>query len=173
MKSINLTAYKTEYGIWAFDHEHQNTKNEALCNGTELVLDDYYKILSKKDPNPMDKMDIFVCTEDFKDSDTVLDFKRSENGGSVYLDMVLFLEVWLCPWIQSYFEEVPTRLYVKMNPVNIALENIQRNYAHPYKKFKSQKTIDEEKSTEEYMTMCENWEPTDKELEDWLNGVRL
>ena len=48
--NLKITAYKTEYGIWAFDHEHQNTVAEALCNGTELVLDEYFRIGMNRNP---------------------------------------------------------------------------------------------------------------------------
>lgn len=50
---LKVIAYKTETGIWAFDHEHQNTVAEALCNGTETVIDWYYEMLNETKPlNP-------------------------------------------------------------------------------------------------------------------------
>jgi hypothetical protein len=122
---------------WVFDHEHQNTIDEPLCNGTDKVIDEYYELFSKKKPKVADQIKITASTEDFENSDTVLDFQRSADGGSVYLDMVLFEDVWLCPWLQSYFGEVPINLYVRLEPVNIALENFRKNYAHPYKKFEN------------------------------------
>ena len=33
-----ITARKTEM-CWVFDHEHQNTVDEPLCNGTETAID--------------------------------------------------------------------------------------------------------------------------------------
>ena len=132
--NIEFIARRTpEY--WVFDHEHENTIDEALCNGTDAVMDEYYKIFTKKDANVGDLMRIVASTEDFEGATTVLEFAKSDCGGSVYLDMVLFEEVWLCPWLQSYFGEVPKYLFVKVDPVNVALENFQKNYAHPFKKF--------------------------------------
>ena len=39
-----LTTYKLSDGLWAFDHDHQNTVEELLCNGTEKVIDEYFKM---------------------------------------------------------------------------------------------------------------------------------
>lgn len=116
--NINFIARKTEYGIWEFDHEHQNTVAEALCNGTELVLDEYFRIGMKRDPKPQDQIEVYVSTEYFKDSDTVLTFQSTNDQGTTYLDMFLSKVVWLCPWLQSYFGYKPSELYVKLKPVN-------------------------------------------------------
>lgn len=157
---IELIARRTP-DYWVFDHEHQNTLNEPLCNGTEGVIDEYYELFSGKKPKVDDKIKITASIEDFEESDTVLDFQESDGVGSVYLDMVLFEKVWLCPWLQSYFGEVPTNLYVKLDPVNIALENIQKNYAHPYRKFQNQKTED----------LLSDF--TDEELTEFVNASYL
>ena len=143
MKSINLIAYKTESGIWAFDHEHQNTKNEALCNGTELVLDWYYKMLSKTDPKPMDKMDIVASTEKFGDMITTLYQQSTTDSGTTYKDSLLGKDVWLCPWLQSYFGIKPDKLYVGFE------------------------LAAEENHDEDYRWLSEF---TDAELEDWINS---
>ena len=55
-----------------------------------------------------DQMLIQVDTEDFDDSDTVLSFQSTNDQGTTYLDMVLFENVWLCPWLQSYFGYKPS-----------------------------------------------------------------
>jgi hypothetical protein len=122
---------------WVFDHEHQNTIDEPLCNGTEKAIDHYFEIYAHRFPKTGDQIKITAATEDFEETDTVLDLQKTDSTGSVYLDMVLFEEVWLCPWLKSYFGEAPINLYVRLEPVNIALENFRKNYAHPYKKFKN------------------------------------
>jgi hypothetical protein len=132
--NLSIIAYKN-YNCWIFDHKHQNTVNEPLCNGTELVLDEYFRIGMNRDPKPNDKMEVFVSTEDFEGSDTVLSFQSTNDLGTTYLDMVLFEEVWLCPWLQSYFGYKPSELYVKLIPVNPGLKNINKNYAHPFHKY--------------------------------------
>jgi hypothetical protein len=133
--NITFTTQKTNSGIWTFDHEHQDTVAEALCNGTELVLDEYFRIGMNRDPKPNDQMYVVVNTEDFDDSDTVLSFQSTNDEGTTYLDMVLFEEVWLCPWLQSYFGYKPSELYVKLTPINPGLKNIQTNYANPFHKY--------------------------------------
>ena len=45
--NIYFISQRTESGIWVFDHEHMNTVAEPLCNGTELVLDEYFRINMK------------------------------------------------------------------------------------------------------------------------------
>lgn len=166
---IEITAYKTKSGVWAFDHEHQNTVAEPLCNGTELVLDEYFRIEMKRDAKPNDQMKIIADTEDFTDSDTVLSFQSTNESGTVYLDMVLFEEVWLCPWLQSYFGHKPSELYVKLSPVNPGLKNIQTNYANPLHNYLKKDKNEVDEMLEEF---------TDKELTDFFdnsytNGGRL
>jgi hypothetical protein len=154
--NIYFIAQRTESGIWVFDHKHMNTVAEPLCNGTELVLDEYFRIDMKRDPKPNDQMHVLVSTEDFEDSDTVLSFQSTNDGGTVYLDMVLFEEVWLCPWLQSYFGYKPSELYVKLEPINPGLKNIQTNYTNPFAKYlkKDQDQLDKmiEGITEEEIT---------------------
>ena len=59
-----MIAYKTEFGDWAFDHEHENTIEEPLCNGTELVLDEYFRIDMNRNPKINDQIQIIVDTEE-------------------------------------------------------------------------------------------------------------
>lgn len=132
--NLSIIAHKN-YNCWVFDHKHQNTVNEPLCNGTELVLDEYFRIGMNRDPKPNDKMEVFVSTEDFEGSDTVLSFQSTNDSGTIYLDMVLFEEVWLCPWLQSYFGYKPSELYVKLTPVNPGLKNFNKNYTNPFNKY--------------------------------------
>ena len=132
--NLSIIPHKN-YNCWVFDHKHQNTVNEPLCNGTELVLDEYFRIGMNRDPKPNDKMEVFVSTEDFKGSDTVLSFQSTNDSGTIYLDMVLFEEVWLCPWLQFYFGYKPSELYVKLTPVNPGLKNFNKNYANPFNKY--------------------------------------
>ena len=167
--SLQIIAYKTESGHWEFDHDHLNTVGEPLCNGTELVMDDYFEIDMKRKSVSGDQMHIIVDTEDFEDSDTVLSFQSTNDSGTVYLDMVLFEEVWLCPWLQSYFGYKPSELYVKLTPVNPGMKNIQTNYANPLCNYLKKDKNEVDEMLEEF---------TDKELTDFFdnsytNGGRL
>lgn len=139
MIDIHFTAYKLDSGEWAFDHEHQNTVAELLCNGTELVMNEYFQIGMKRKPVVGDQMEVLASLEDFKDSDTVLSFQSTNDEGTTYLDMILFENVWLCPWLESYFGHKPSELYVKFNPVNPGLKNFNKNYANPFTKYLKRK----------------------------------
>lgn len=110
---LKLTAYKTNHEIWAFDHEHQNTEYEALCNGTELVLDWYFEVLNYKKPISGDRLEIQLATENeliYPISE--LNLIQTCDTGSVYVDKFSGKEVWLCPWLQGYFGHVPEHIQV-------------------------------------------------------------
>lgn len=149
--NITFIAKKSNTGMWVFDHDHKNTINEPLCNGTELVLDEYFKIDIKREPKEGDLMHILASTEDFEESDTVLELQSTTvDNGSVYLDMVLFEKVWLCPWLQSYFGHVPSELYVQLIPVNPGLSNFNKNYANPFLKYLKKNGDESDKLLKEF-----------------------
>lgn len=134
---LNLTAIKKD-SIWVFDHEHQNTVEEPLCNGTELVLNEYFEIDMSRSSKEGDRLDIIVSTESFDQYDTELQLQKTNDEGSVYLDTELYEEVWLCPWLQSYFGSVPEKLYVKIDAVNPGLEQYRktmRTGVNPFSKY--------------------------------------
>jgi hypothetical protein len=105
--------YKTAQGIWEFDHDHNNTVGEGLLNGTEDVIDVYYQNLTGKAPIPGNQMQFTLDTEPFSEATTFLTLQRTDQNGSVYTDRQTEMEVWLCPWLQGYFGEVPHTIYIK------------------------------------------------------------
>lgn len=110
---LSITAYKTENQIWAFDHEHMGTVAEALCGGTEDVLDWYFELFNDRKPNPNDKLDIQLSTENiFESTTTRIDLISTNTSGSDYVDHFSGKNLWLCPWLQGYFGVVPETLYV-------------------------------------------------------------
>ena len=134
---LNLTAIKTD-SIWVFDHEHQNTVEEPLCNGTELVLNEYFEIDMSRSAKEGDQLRISVNTDPFDQYDTELQLQKTDDAGSVYLDTELYEEVWLCPWLQSYFGNVPEKLYVKIDAVNPGLEQYKKTMrigVNPFSKY--------------------------------------
>jgi hypothetical protein len=114
---IEFIARKTP-SFWVFDHEHQNTINEPLCNGTDDVLDQYYETYTGIRAKDEDELRIFASTEQIDNFNTILCFESTDDYGTIYLDMTLLKKVWLCPWLQSYFGHKPEKLYVKITPVN-------------------------------------------------------
>ncbi len=134
---LNFTAIKKD-SIWVFDHEHQNTVEEPLCNGTELVLNEYFEIDMSRSAKEGDQLEIIANTEPFDQYDTELQLQKTDDAGSVYLDTELYEEVWLCPWLQSYFGNVPEKLYVKIDAVNPGLEQYRktmRTGVNPFSKY--------------------------------------
>lgn len=106
-----ITAKKTPT-CWVFDHEHQNTVDEALCNGTEIVIDLYFRMIEGISPEIGDQINFLLNTEKFKDALTTIDLIETSEVGSYYKDRLTQQQVWLCPWLQGYFGEVPERIYI-------------------------------------------------------------
>lgn len=109
---LKIIAYKTESDIWAFDHKHENTIEEALCNGTEDVIDWYYEMLNETKPIIGDKINFYLNTEEFEGAITEINLLTTDEFGSVYKDKLSSMELWLCPWLQGYFGEVPDAIYI-------------------------------------------------------------
>lgn len=110
--NLKIIAYKTKSGIWAFDHEHGNTIEEALCNGTENVIDWYYEMLNETKPTVGNKILFNLDTEQFNGSITEIKLIETDEFGSVYKDKLSSMKLWLCPWLQGYFGEVPNVIYI-------------------------------------------------------------
>jgi hypothetical protein len=122
---IEFTAVK-QNNIWVFDHIHHNTIKEPLCNGTEIVLNEYFEIDMNRSAVSQDKLNIIASTELFDKYDAELQLQETNEEGSVYLDTTLYEKVWLCPWLQSYFGFVPPVLYVRLDAVNPGLEQYKK-----------------------------------------------
>lgn len=122
---IEFTAVK-QNNIWVFDHIHHNTIKEPLCNGTEIVLNEYFEIDMNRPALSQDKLNIIASTELFDKYDAELQLQETNEEGSVYLDTTLYEKVWLCPWLQSYFGFVPPVLYVRLDAVNPGLEQYKK-----------------------------------------------
>lgn len=134
---IEFTAIKDK-DIWVFDHTHNDTIKEPLCNGTEFVLNEYFEIDMNRPAISNDQLNIIASTRPFDEYDTELKLQNTNEEGSVYLDTTLYSNVWLCPWLQSYFGFVPPVLYVKLDAVNPGLEQFKktmRTGINPFNKY--------------------------------------
>jgi len=109
---LSITARKTPT-CWVFDHEHQNTVDEALCNGTEKVIDWYYQSIESKMPIVGDELGFYLSTEKLHNTTTQINLIETSETGSYYIDQLSKMELWLCPWLQGYFGEVPQRIYIE------------------------------------------------------------
>ena len=131
--NLFITARKTPT-CWVFDHEHQNTVNEALCNGTELAIDWYYQSIENKTPIIGDQLEFYLSTEKFEDAITKVELIETDEVGSTYKDSLSGMTIWLCPWLQGYFGEVPQKIYVSCFPVRtISEEEVDEIMEYVYK----------------------------------------
>jgi len=119
---LTIVAYKLSDGLWAFDHPHNNTVQELLMNGTEEAIDEHFYFESGRHAVEKDQMEIILNTEEPADYDTLLVKEVSDDDGTTYMDTTLCAPVWLCPWLQGYFGEVPEEIFVKVRPINQGLE---------------------------------------------------
>ena len=119
---LTIVAYKLEDGLWAFDHPHNDTVQELLMNGTEEAIDEYFYFKNLRHAVEKDQMEIILNTEEPDDYDTLLVKEVGDEEGTTYTDTTLYAPVWLCPWLQGYFGEVPEEIFVKVRPINQGLE---------------------------------------------------
>jgi len=64
-----------------------------------------------------DKFAFFLSTKKFEDFITKIELIETNEVGSYYKDSLSGMEIWLCPWLQGYFGEVPERIYVTCESV--------------------------------------------------------
>lgn len=116
---MNLTvlAYKLPDGLWAFDHPHNDTKEEWLMNGTEEAIDEYFYRKTGSHAVTNSECEIYLSTEAFDGSDTTIIKEVEDDEGTTYMDEVINYPVWLCKWLNSFFGEAPEQLYIRLSPV--------------------------------------------------------
>jgi hypothetical protein len=119
---LTVIAVKRIDGLYHFNHSHQNTVEEILCNGTEEAIDEHFYFETGRYPVEKDQMEIILNTEEPDDYDTLLVKEVGDEEGTTYTDTTLCAPVWLCPWLQGYFGEVPEEIFVKVRPINQGLE---------------------------------------------------
>ena len=134
--SWELTVYKNFDGTWGFDLPNLLTYNEKFVNGTEKVLDNWYKETYLKEgnytdydePEPGEKLSVTVSSVFVPDSTTTLvywsdDESLSDPGQtslekpSYYFDTKQGQKVWLCQYLQFLFQSKPEVLWVTVKPV--------------------------------------------------------
>ena len=116
--SWTLKLFKQENSDWTFSIEF--IKDEALCNGTEKVIDHYFKLLKGASPKTKDSINMTVSVTKPEESlyTTKLEYDgpdRAMQGSSNYTDVNTGKTVWLCPVLQVMFGHVPSFLYVKFS----------------------------------------------------------
>lgn len=120
--TLNIT--KTDRLSWVFSLPRFLTFNEALTNGTELVLDYHFEQLTGRKPQSEDTMIMTVSKVELADYTTkCLHWAPDDNWAESnwYIDHGSQLDVWLCPYLQVLFKEVPKELWIKLIPTSPTL----------------------------------------------------
>ena len=116
--TLNLSKTNNEHWVFTIPL----IKDEALCGGTEKVIDFYYEQLVGTTPNHGDKITMTVSTNSTEDYTTKLTDPHPDcdgySYGTLYTDDSTDMNVWLCPVLEVMFgDPVPTKLYVTFKPV--------------------------------------------------------
>ena len=114
--SWTLKLFKQTDSDWTFSIAL--IKDEALCNGTEKVIDYYFKQLNGKSPEPKDSITMTASTTkpDQYLYSTKLEYDCPDGlmqGSNNYTDVNTGKTVWLCAVLQVMFGTVPPVLYLK------------------------------------------------------------
>ena len=122
MKELTVVSIKREDNLYHFNHPHNDTIEEILCNGTEVAIDEHCFFKTGKYPIEGDEVEISLFLGEPDDYDTLLVKEVSDEDGTTYTDTTLCIPVWLCNWLQGFFGEVPDEIYIKVRPINQGLE---------------------------------------------------
>ena len=111
-----LKMTKDPSGVWVFSLPQFMTFNESMCNGTELVMDHWFEQVSGYPPVIGSTMNLTVTKKDPMGSpfDTKLMWMYEDpnwEGSNFYMDTGTGMDVWLCPYVQVLFKEVPQSLW--------------------------------------------------------------
>ena len=112
--TLKLTKQPDE--VWTFSIAL--IKDEALCNGTEQVIDRYYQVLTGSSASTGDTINMTVSTSKPDDDlySTKLEYDGPDDlmeGSSNYTDVNTGKTVWLCGVLPVMFGTVPPVLYIK------------------------------------------------------------
>ena len=111
-----LKMKKDPSGVWVFSLPQFMTFNESMCNGTELVMDHWFEQVSGYQPVIGSTMNVTVTKKDPMGTpfDTKMMWMYEDPGwpgSNIYMDTGTGMDVWLCPYVQVLFKEVPQSLW--------------------------------------------------------------
>ena len=112
--SWTLDMTKTNSGVWVFSLPQFLTFNESMCNGTENVMDYWFEKKTGYTPVIGSKMKVSVSKVKPNSFDTKLLWMYEDPlspTSNFYLDKDSGMDVWLCPYVQVLFKEVPDGLW--------------------------------------------------------------
>lgn len=110
-----LDVSKDKSGVWVFSLPQFLTFNESFCNGTEKVFDYWFEKQTGYMPVLGSTMVVTVSKVLPQQFDTKLLWMYCDTmwpDSNYYYDKGSEMDVWLCPYLQVLFKEVPDSLYV-------------------------------------------------------------
>jgi hypothetical protein len=110
-----LDMSKDKSGVWVFSLPQFFTFNESMCNGTEKVMDYWYEKKFGEKPNTGSKMKVTVSKVMPSTFDTKIVWLYEDplwTESNIYLDKESMMDVWLCPYVQVLFKEVPQNIWI-------------------------------------------------------------
>jgi hypothetical protein len=112
----NIDATKTDMGDWVFDIK-PFVKDEAICGGSEFILDAYYIHTQGQPPNVGDTINLSLSVDKPAHYHAVCkDFKKDAAGfGHTYIEQNTQMEGWFCPMFDVMFGFIPNQLYITFN----------------------------------------------------------
>jgi hypothetical protein len=115
--SWTLECYKDKSGIWSFDLPEFLTFKESLCNGTEKDLDYWFEQLTGYQPLTGEMLLLEISKKPLNDYTTTCSWLSEDifwTESNYYIDDLSGKKLWLCPYLQSLFKEIPSTLWFKI-----------------------------------------------------------
>ena len=100
-------------GLWAYDDENFNVREQPLVFGVDLVLE---KMVEKVE-GIGDRLNLVFSCIPFPGSEHCLKFVREETEGFVYLWEEKNLQGWLSPSLRNYFPVPPPKIFLQLLPI--------------------------------------------------------
>lgn len=114
-----LNTTKDSSGVWVFSLPQFLTFNESLCNGTEEVLDHWFEKLKGYTPVIGSKMKMVVTKVKPTEFTTKITWMYEDPlwmGSNFYYDTGSGMDVWLCPYVQVLFKDIPESMWITFIP---------------------------------------------------------
>ena len=111
-----IEATKTTMGDWIFDI-FPFIKDEALCGGTEFIIDTYYIHIKGQPASPGDTIKMSISADKPKKYDACCtNFESCDGFGHTYTDIQTQMNGWFCPMFENMFgQDIPKQIYVKFS----------------------------------------------------------
>ncbi|MFW6169546.1 MAG: DUF6717 family protein [Planctomycetota bacterium] len=105
-------------GMWVFDDERVGLEKEPFVAGADTMIDTAVQLKGVRQPEQ--GFLLVFSTSPFPDSDFELEWVREEVDGNVYKGWfnvdgeVREMEGWLCPALNLYYPDAPSKLYIQV-----------------------------------------------------------